>query len=45
MSFWGEPFMAYHPGREVPRYIFHVQSQAEIVPRLLELARNYRRAT
>jgi hypothetical protein len=45
MSFWGEPFMAYHTGGEVPRYIFHIQSHSEIIPRLLELARNYRRAT
>jgi hypothetical protein len=45
MSFWGEPFMAYYTGREVPRYIFHIQSHSELVPRLLELARNYRRAT
>jgi hypothetical protein len=45
MSFWGEPFMAYHTGGEVPRYIFHIQSHSELVPRLLELARNYRRAT
>jgi hypothetical protein len=45
MSFWGEPFMAYQTGREVPRYIFHIQSHSELVPRLLELARNYRIAT
>jgi hypothetical protein len=45
MSFWGEPFMAYHTGREVPRYIFHIQSHSELVPRLLELARHYRIAT
>ena len=45
MSFWGEPFMAYHTGREVPRYIFHIQSHSEIVLRLLELVRNYRRST
>jgi hypothetical protein len=44
MSFWGEPFMAYHTGREVPRYIFHVQSHSELVPRLLELARSHRLA-
>jgi hypothetical protein len=45
MSFWGEPFIAYHTGREVPRYIFHIQSHSELVPRLLELARHYRIAT
>jgi len=45
MSFWGEPFMAYHTGREVPRYIFHVQSHSELIPRLLELARSHRMTT
>ena len=25
LSFWGEPFMARTTGRDVPRYIFHVQ--------------------
>lgn len=42
LSFWGEPFMARSTGRDVPRYIFHVQGHSELVPRLVELARSYR---
>jgi len=44
LSFWGEPFMARTTGRDVPRYIFHVQAHSELVPRLVELARTYRMA-
>jgi hypothetical protein len=44
LSFWGEPFMARATGRDVPRYIFHVQAHSELVPRLVELARSYRMA-
>jgi hypothetical protein len=43
VSFWGEPFMARSPGRDIPRYIFHVQPHSELVGRLIELARQYRR--
>jgi hypothetical protein len=42
LSFWGEPFMARTVGREVPRYIFHVQSQSELIGRLVDLVRSYR---
>ena len=42
LSFWGEPFMARASGRDVPRYIFHVQGHSELVTRLLELERKYR---
>lgn len=42
LSFWGEPFMARTPGREVPRYIFHVQRHSELIGRLRELERAYR---
>ncbi len=42
LSFWGEPFMARSPGRDVPRYMFHVQSHSSLIPRLLELERTYR---
>ena len=42
LSFWGEPFMARTVERQVPRYIFHVQPQSELVSRLVELVRNYR---
>lgn len=42
LSFWGEPFMAQSVGRDVPRYIFHVQSHSELIGRLAELERDYR---
>jgi len=41
VSFWGEPFMARTVGRDVPRYIFHVQSHSELVGRLVDLVRMY----
>lgn len=37
LSFWGEPFMAQATGRDVPRFIFHVQTHSELLPHLLEL--------
>jgi hypothetical protein len=45
LSFWGEPFMARTTGRDVPRYIFQVQSHSELIPRLVELERTYRATT
>jgi hypothetical protein len=42
LSFWGEPFMAHSIGRDVPRYIFHVQSHSDLAGRLVELIRNHR---
>lgn len=42
LSFWGEPFMARTAGRDVPRYVFHVQAHSELIPRLIELERSYR---
>jgi len=42
LSFWGEPFMARSPGKDIPRYIFHIQGHSELVNRLLELERRYR---
>jgi hypothetical protein len=42
LSFWGEPFMARSTARDVPRYLFHVQSHSELVTRLGELERSYR---
>lgn len=42
LSFWGEPFMARSPGRDVPRYMFHVQAHSTLIPRLVELERSYR---
>lgn len=42
LSFWGEPFMSRSTGRDIPRYIFHVQGQSELVARLVEVERRYR---
>ena len=42
LSFWGEPFMARSSGRDVPRYVFLLQPGSELVPRLVDLARDYR---
>lgn len=42
LSFWGEPFMSRTTGQQIPRYIFHVQSHSELIPRLVELERSYR---
>ncbi|PKO64052.1 MAG: hypothetical protein CVU22_25875 [Betaproteobacteria bacterium HGW-Betaproteobacteria-16] len=40
LSFWGEPFMAQSSTRDVPRFIFHVQKNSELLPHLVELQRN-----
>lgn len=42
LSFWGEPFMAKTVGRQIPRYIFHVQTHSELIHGLIELERSYR---
>jgi hypothetical protein len=42
LSFWGEPFMARTLNKNVPRYIFHVQSHSELIGRMVEVVRNYR---
>ncbi len=42
LSFWGEPFMANTVGNQVPRYIFHVLPNSELVGRLIELIRHHR---
>lgn len=39
LSFWGEPFMSQSAERDVPRYIFHVQRNSELLPHLVELQR------
>ena len=44
VSFWGEPFMSRVTGREIPRYVFHVQGHSELIGRLVELERHYRRS-
>jgi phosphate/sulfate permease len=45
LSFWGEPFMSQSTERNVPRYIFHVQSHSELLPQLVEMERNCRMST
>lgn len=40
LSFWGEPFMAQTTAHDVPRFIFHVQKNSELLPHLVELERN-----
>jgi hypothetical protein len=44
LSFWGEPFMAQTTEGDVPRFIFHLQKNAEILPHLVELERSYMHA-
>jgi len=39
LSFWGEPFMAQSTEQDVPRFIFHVQKNSELLPHLVELER------
>ncbi len=39
LSFWGEPFMSHATGRDIPRYIFHVQGRSELIGRLVDLER------
>jgi hypothetical protein len=41
LSFWGEPFMAQTTERDVPRFIFHVQKESDLLPHLVELERSY----
>jgi hypothetical protein len=42
LSFWGEPFMASFPGRDVPRFIFELPAGSSLMPHLQEMARRYR---
>jgi hypothetical protein len=42
LSFWGEPFMSRSQGRDLPRYIFHVQAHSELLPQLVDMERRYR---
>ena len=41
LSFWGEPFMSRHSGRDVPRYVFHMKG-SELIGQLAELERGQR---
>ena len=45
LSFWGEPFMAQTTAHDVPRFIFHVQKNSELLPHLVELERNSKPST
>ena len=40
LSFWGEPFMAQTTQHDVPRFIFHIQRNSELLPHLIELERS-----
>lgn len=42
LSFWGEPFMSRSTSRDVPRYIFYVDENSELITRFREIERNYR---
>lgn len=42
VSFWGEPFMSMIPGKQIPRYVFHIQSHSSLLARLREIERSYR---
>ena len=41
LSFWGEPFMTQTIEQDVPRFIFHLQKNAELLPHLIGLERSY----
>ena len=45
VSFWGEPFMSMVPGKQIPRYVFHVQAHSGLVARLREIERSCRLTT
>ncbi len=42
VSFWDEPFMSRVSGKQIPRYVFHVQAHSGLVARLREIERSYR---
>ncbi|WP_134085213.1 hypothetical protein [Thiohalophilus thiocyanatoxydans] len=45
LSFWGEPFMAQSTEQDVPRFIFHIQKNSELLPHLVELQRAQSRSS
>ena len=45
VSFWDEPFMSMVPGKQIPRYVFHVQAHSGLVARFREIERSYRLTT
>ena len=42
MSIWSEPFMLSIVGHKIPRYVFHVFPQSELLGRLTDLVRQHR---
>lgn len=42
LSFWGDPFMSKATGRQVPRYIFRIQSHSDLIAQFIELDRHHR---
>lgn len=42
VSFWQEPFMSRVLGKQIPRYVFHVQAHSGLVERLKEVERSHR---
>jgi len=42
LSFWGDPFMSKSTGKQVPRYIFRIQSHSDLVAQFIELERHHR---
>jgi len=42
LSFWGEPFMAHSHERDVPRYVFRIFGDSDLIQHLDELVRGYR---
>ena len=42
LSFWGEPFMTQSTHGNIPRYIFYVQNNSELLTHLIDLVHKYR---
>ena len=45
VSFWDEPFMSRVSGKQLPRYVFHIQAHSGLVARFREIERSYRLTT
>ena len=42
LSFWGEPFMSRSTGNQIPRYVFRIHGQSELIGQFVELERQQR---
>lgn len=42
LSFWGEPFMSRETGKKVPRFIFKIQAQSDLIAQFVEMERHQR---